>query len=268
LVLETPDATVVGTIHRRDEISNESSTDDDVTARVRWRRTIDSLSFRHGDIELRTAKASLLLPESFRFIGRAATERVLAVLEEAPADELLGWVIHQSINLAKDDAWAIEVSWYEDGFLALRPLAEIAPERLWILAQYTHTELGSHRERAGYEHSELVEFAIEPRPDNDLVYWAKRLRHANGSEHLDCHALRRGRFGWLEFVSRYLPDDQLELCLRAVRTIAVNSRFDHGAAVRDTLRGDPRSTISLVEIISGRQSLKRLEARQAATAVR
>ena len=246
-----------------DDADQDVSGDDTIPARVRWQRAIDSLSFRHGEVELRPAKASIRLPDSFKFVGRAGTARALAVLEHEPADEMLGWVVHQSVDLAKDDAWTIEVKWWGQGFLEVSSLAEIAPERMWIAAQYTHKELGELREREGLGGYELVEFGVAPRLDNsDLVYWAKRMSYKDGSEGLDCHAIKRGRYGWLEFVSRFMPTDQLELCLRSVRAIASRSRFEHGAAVRDATRGELPSSTNLVDLITGRQLLTQMEARQ------
>ncbi len=234
--------------------------DDEIAARIRWQQTIDNLSYRHGEIELRPAKAALELPESFRFIGRASVDRVLKVMGEEAIDELQGWVIHQSVNLVKDDAWAIEVLWWDDGFLPLRSLATLTADELWADALVANAELSALNEAQGYWGHDLLSYGVPPTAEGDLVYWAKRLAFDDGSTSIDCHALKRGRNGWLEFTLQFMPVEQLELCLRSVRLIAARADYEHGSAARDASRRERNPDYSLVDVITGRQQLLLAEA--------
>ena len=121
--------------------------------------------------------------EHFRFIARHQLG-LLSELRQIPVDptRTLGWIVHERVNLRSADFWFIEVSFHEVGHLEAPPPDAIASAMQWDAASAP---------------------AIFGQPAVPAV------------RGMDQSAVKLTRHGAIRFRAPELPDDQLELGLRA-----------------------------------------------------
>ncbi|MCX7557514.1 hypothetical protein OS187_11940 [Xanthomonadaceae bacterium JHOS43] len=67
------------------------------------------VSWRFGVLDLAPAAASLHLPRDFRFVPRTQVSRVARLRGTPLSDDVLGWVVHRQVDLARDDAWYVQL---------------------------------------------------------------------------------------------------------------------------------------------------------------
>ena len=70
---------------------------------------VQGLSWRFGILDLAPAPASLHLPRDFRFVPRMQVSRVARARGAPLANDVLGWVVHHQVDLAREDAWYVQL---------------------------------------------------------------------------------------------------------------------------------------------------------------
>jgi uncharacterized membrane-anchored protein len=241
-------------VEESDESDSTGSEDGGIADKVRHSIAIANLERRSGRVELGKAHAAIEVPEHFRFIDRDALVKAFAGTEGEPDSHLLGWLVHERVDLAADDAWHIDVHALDEGFIADDSFAALPREALFAAAQ-RETEKYSDDRAPGEPAFKLVRFAEAPRLDTAThsVTWVEELAYVGHSTHvLDCTAVKLGRRGALAYSISETGTQNQELCLRSVRLAAGRSSFDAGHAYADHSRLlDHKATYDLIALVTG-----------------
>lgn len=157
---------------------------------------LHEINFRRGQVRLGPANATLDVPPHFRFIARHQLG-LLSELRQIPVDptRTLGWIVHERVNLRSADFWFIEVSFHEVGHLEAPPPDAIGSAMQWDAASAT------------------------------AIFGQPAVPAERG---MDQSAVKLTRHGAIRFRAPELPDDQLELGLRAVRLMASHTEVESG----------------------------------------
>lgn len=163
-----------------------------------------ALAYRFGTVTLAPAAAELPMPRGFRFAPRQTVLRVAKLRGVPVPDDLLGWVVHQKVDLTAADAWFVEVRFVpggqDAGTLQLRHL---------LAAAGGNGALGEGVYAPAWNGS------------REIATWARQ-RDAGDSE-VDLHAARPLPDGLLLFAVRGREGGEEELGLRAVRLMALRA---------------------------------------------
>jgi hypothetical protein len=161
-----------------------------------------ALSYRFGTVSLAPAPAELTMPRGFRFAPRQTVLRVAKLRGIDVPSDLLGWLVHQKVDLAAPDAWFVEVRYVPSGADA-GPGVEL---RHLLAAAGGSGALGVGPYAPGWSTT------------REVATWARQ-REA-GDAQIDLHAARPLRTGVLLYAVRQLHGGQEELGLRATRLMA------------------------------------------------
>jgi len=215
------------------------------TAPPTLRQTLAAATFQRGVFERTTLGFAIDLPGHFHALAANDVRRIERS-SNLPADpHEIAWVVHESVALDAPDAWHVRVRWHSDGWVP--PSA--APDGWRLLQQAQRGGGTTHLAGSG---GDLVGYAIAPRFDSGMADWVEeRLPAGAGASVLDCHALRLGRRGVVEFsVVGALPGSQT-LCDASVRLLARSTRFERGADYSPAATDAPRAPYSLAELVGG-----------------
>jgi uncharacterized membrane-anchored protein len=215
-----------------DEGASESDDSSNLTDKLHLSIALANLPHRGGRIEIAPAHASIDVPAHFNFIDRANLQTLYAGSDGGPSEATVGWLVHESVNLADDNAWYVDVAWVGDGFVTEGDLATRTRDALLADAKRA-TEQISEDDGRGYS---LVRYAEEPALDETLhsATWVEDLAYTGEAEHkLDCYAAKLGRSGAFLYSINEVSMRRQELCLRAVRLAATRTEFASGHAYSD-----------------------------------
>ena len=230
---------------------------DPLAERVRLKVALAGLPYRAGAIALPEAQARLDLPSHFRFVSAEALRAAGIEVTSVPHATALGWIVHESVDLASDSAWSIDVDWFGEGFVSADRLAVYGNDALLAEARATAERLSGLDDAPEFE---LTRFAETPvyNVSDALLTWAEEIRYADeGIPSRDCYAIKLGRGGALQFTIQGMTPARQELCLRAVRLAAGSSRFLEDRAYADYSRlFDKKSRFDLVDLVTGRHLLR------------
>ncbi|RYD14099.1 MAG: DUF2167 domain-containing protein [Lysobacteraceae bacterium] len=233
--------------------------DDALDDRMRLKVAYAGLPYRAGTIALPQAQARIDLPSHFRFVSSEALRGAGIEVDDVPHAAALGWIVHESVDLASDTAWYIDLDWFGEGFVSADRLAVYGNDALLAEARATAQRLSGLDDTPEFE---LARFAETPvyNVSDALLTWAEDIRYADeGATTRNCHAIKLGRAGALQFSIQDMAPARQELCLRAVRLVAGSSRFLEGRAYADYSRlFDKKSRFDLVDLVTGRHRLRDL----------
>jgi hypothetical protein len=171
----------------------------------------NGMSFRYASVELPAAHARLALPSRFRFIPALRLQQLARLRNQPLLPGSLGWITHDTVDLAQPDAWVIELRFVELGRGRLAAAGEDLDAALQALAGAEALD-GSGR-RLGSE-----AFAPHWDAERTLLTWS--LVDADGrAEHRAAAPLRHGA---LLFSIAGLEPEQREIGLRATRLLAAS----------------------------------------------
>jgi hypothetical protein len=189
---------------------------------VRERAAVDSaalraevarVAWRFSSQVVEEAHARLRLPRGFRFLPRQALPRI-ARLRGVPLDRhVVGWAVHQQVDLAAADAWVVEVHWVEAGHMPLLGPAQSLEGSLPLLAA------SSLRDGSGRLLGE-GDYAPTWRADDGVLTWSVHDDPLVIDPRADLVAAWPLRHGVLLFVVPQLGAGRHELGLRAARLLA------------------------------------------------
>lgn len=229
---------------------------DPTAARIRRAVAIARLPFRGGAIDLPDAQARIEVPAHFRFVSIEALREAGIDSGQLPHAKGIGWIVHESVDLAAAEAWYIEVDWFGEGFVSAGRLTAYGNDALLAEARATAARLSALEEVDDFD---LVRFAETPVFDvsEARLTWVEEIARAGDGGHvLDCYAIKLGRGGALQYSISSMEPRRQELCLRAVRLAAGSSRFDDDRAFADYSRlFDSKSPFDLVDLVTGRYGL-------------
>ena len=171
------------------------------------------LSYRFGSVPLVAAHAALRLPRGFRFVpGYSLPAMARAVGRPFDRHTTLGWVVHDSVDIAAADAWYVEVEFLKTGLLR-------APRRLDVLLP----GLAGDPLADGSGHrfgSELL--APAWLADAGVATWGV-MKHGAADRRAEILAVLPLRHGALVFVMHDVPPERYELGLRTTRLLALQT---------------------------------------------
>jgi hypothetical protein len=195
-------------------------------ARPTLRDALASATFLRGRFDRSSSGFALELPAHFHALVGVDARRIESSLGLAPDTREVAWVMHENVQPGSPDSWHVRVRWLDDGWIALSGSATDT-ERLLRDAQ----QASSTSARLAGSGGALVGYAVAPSFDAQTVDWVEERLPDNTAESvLDCHALRIGQRGVVEFsVVGARPGTQV-LCDLSVRLLARNVRFDAGYA--------------------------------------
>lgn len=146
----------------------------------------DGLHYQQGEITLSGGLAKIKLPDNFRYLNPADTRTVLSRIWGNPesGSSTLGMLIPTGMSPMNEDAWAVIITYDEDGYVKDDDAAKLDYAKLLKDMKEGTAEASKERVKQGYPAIELVGWATPPRYDASAhkMYWAKELRFADSPE--------------------------------------------------------------------------------------
>lgn len=197
---------------------------------------VERLDFKHGTVKIAAADATLNLGPQFRFLAKPDARRVLEDLWGNPPDDtVLGLVVPDKLSLLDDHAWAVVVSYSDDGYISDEEAAEIDYDQMLKDMKDADAQDNIERKRRGYDALHLIGWAEAPHYDqaNKKLYWAKELK-AEGADgntvNYDIRVL--GRKGYLSLNAIAAMDD-LPRVRQGMKQLLPMAEFDQGQRYAD-----------------------------------
>ena len=176
-----------------------------------------------GKYERPSMGLTLGLPDHFRALSSVDARRIETALGQATDDREVAWVLHEEVPLSGAASWHVRVRWLDDGWVDASVPRDA--ERLLRAAQGAKATA-----RLAGSGGDLLGFAVAPSFAANTADWVEeRLPDGASASVLDCHALRLGRKGVLEFSVVGAPAGSQALCNASVRLLAHRARTDNGA---------------------------------------
>jgi uncharacterized membrane-anchored protein len=216
---------------------------------------IDSLKFQSGEVMLNSGLAKISLPPEFRFLGPKDAAKVLTELwGNPPGSNELGLIVPAKANLLSQDAWAIIVSWEEDGYVKDDDAAKINYNDLLKDMKKSALESNKQRAKEGYPTVELVGWAAQPHYDSSAkkMYWAKELKFQDSPANTLNYNIRMlGRKGVL-VLNAVAGMEQIQEIEQATPTILGMIDFQPGHRYADYQHGtDKVATYGIAALVAG-----------------
>lgn len=209
-------------------------------------RAAAEAKFMRGKFELASMGLALDLPDHFHAFGSVDARRLETSLGLPTDPREIAWVLHENVPLSGTGSWHVRVRWLGDGWVA--PATSAADgERLLRLAQ--HSPVVARLAGSG---GALLGYAVAPTFGFGLADWVEeRLPEGANASVLDCHAVRLGRKGALEFSIVGAPAGAQTLCDVSVRLLARRARIEGSAAYSPEPGADtPRAPYSLEQLVA------------------
>lgn len=178
--------------------------------------------FNRGRYTREAIGITIDVPAKFRLISATDARRLDQARGRSDDTRGLGWIIHESLALADPDAWHVGVRWHSDGWVAA---AALDPAGLLDSALANKAPAP----RVVVSHGDLLGYAVAPQFDGQVIDWAEERVLVNSDEHVvDCHAVRLGRRGVVEFSIIGMAPASATLCHATVHLLATRASFSPG----------------------------------------
>lgn len=223
-------------------------------AQAQLAQRLDNLRYQTGTVVLPRAHARIDVPAGWRFV----TAEDLAALFNLDSGSLrewetLGWLTPGSVRIEDDNAWAIELGAFSDGYVAEDP-ENLDPYRLvWRMRDVYRwaTQRGTQYKDSAYE---LVNFARAPVFDRGqhLVTWTERLRYPEdgGKELVDVFGFAFSRRGGVGMEATDMPPEWQDEIEAGVESLIRSVRFDVGERYEDFGSADEVADYELSHLIT------------------
>ena len=140
---------------------------------------LNSLERQTGQIALPNGVANLVIPDDFYYLSPEDTEKVLVeVWGNPPQSQLLGMIFPAAMTPFDQEAWAVTISYEEDGYVSDADAADIDYNELLVQMQEDTAAASVERIKQGYQAIELVGWAAEPyyAVSPNKLHWAKEIK--------------------------------------------------------------------------------------------
>ena len=215
-----------------------------------------SLKYREGEITLRGDLAKLKLPPTLRYLGPDDASTVLERIWGNPPSRAksLGMLVPADISVIAQNAWAVIVSYEEEGYVKDDDATKINYDDLLKEMRAGTKASSAEREKQGYPSIELVGWATPPRYDAAAkkMYWAKELKFGDSPENTLNYDIRvLGRRGVL-VLSAVAGISQLADIEAATPMLLGAVDFQEGHRYTDFKPGtDKVATYGLAALVAG-----------------
>jgi len=219
-------------------------------------KVADGLHYQQGEITLRNGLAKINLSPNFRYLDPRESKTVLTTLwgNPDPGENLLGMLVPTNAGVVGSDAWAIVISFNEDGYVKDGDAAKINYDELLKKMREDAHKASEARAAKGYAAMELTGWAAPPRYDAAAhkLYWALDFRFGDSAEDTLNYNIRMlGRRGVL-VLNAVAGMGQLGEIEKAAPTILSMVDFQEGHRYVDFKPGtDKVATYGLAALITG-----------------
>ena len=209
------------------------------------RVVLHNVTFQRGAMERSSAGFRLEIPDHFHALSATDAHRLEASLRQTPDGHEVAWVSHETVALDAPDAWHVSVRWLPDGWVAAGGMLD--PWQLLKSAQH------AAQSRLAGSGGDLIGYAVAPGAEDAVYSWVEeRLPSGAPVSVLDCHELKLGRRGVLEFTVAGQPVGTQQLCSAAVRLLARHALFEPDSAYTAAPpESGPRAGYALADLIAG-----------------
>jgi Protein of unknown function (DUF2167) len=248
------------------ETIREMGTDSgrDIEAKFRsGKHKVALIDRQRGLAALPEAKARLEIPDHFRFLEGAAVREAVSADGRKMKPSFVGWVLHETTDMSDDLDWnwAIEVHAFANGHVAGMDFTPELVAQIEERARAAATKIADLDGENEY-HSEFAGFRVRPGFDaqRKVVTWVSELKYPSGDSARYCEALRLGRTQQVSYRLPFIAENAEELCLRKVRLMAANTRFELEQDYEFKGMLDGAAEIDLAGVIADEEVLAALEA--------
>jgi uncharacterized membrane-anchored protein len=143
------------------------------------------LAYRSGEIELGDGLAVIRLPDGYRYLDEAQTDKVLSEFWGNPkGNQTLGMILAPGLTPLMDDSWAVIIQYDDDGYVKDDEAEKIDYDDLLKDMQKSSQENNKEREKQGYAPIHIIGWAEKPHYDKAAhkLHWAKELRFGESRE--------------------------------------------------------------------------------------
>jgi hypothetical protein len=208
------------------------------------RQAFAAATFQRGTFERSSLGFAIDLPGHFHALAAGDARRIETALNQPTDTHEIAWVMHEAVPLDAAQSWHVRVRWLSDGWVSGGALDAV---RLLETAQQ-----GKPAARLAGSGGVLIGYAVAPSMSGAVADWVEeRLPAGSTASVLDCHAVRLGRKGIVEFSVVGAPAGVQQLCDASVRLLARNTRFESGADYTPAAGDAPRAPYTLAALISG-----------------
>lgn len=140
-----------------------------------------SMNPQTGNITLAGDVAELRVPETFYYLNKADSKKVLEEIWGNPpgsAAQLLGMLFKQGATPFDGDAWGVTIEYEQDGYVSDVDAAELDYTELLEQMQHDTAQTSKARIEQGYEPIQLIGWAAPPYYDKSTnkLHWAKEIK--------------------------------------------------------------------------------------------
>ena len=233
----------------------EAPTPDQATLRANLEKIAEGLHYQDGEITLQGGLAKIHLPNGFRFLDPTNAEIVLSkIWGNPPGAKTLGMLVPTDISPASASAWAVILTYDEDGYVKDDDAEKIDYTKLLKEMQESTTEASKEREKQGFGSIQLIGWATPPRYDKSShkMYWAKELKFDGSDENTLNYNIRLlGRRGVL-VLNAVAGMEQLPAIQSATPTLLSMIDFQEGHRYSDfDSSSDKVATYGLAALVAG-----------------
>jgi len=209
------------------------------------RQALHNATFLRGAMERSLMGFQLQIPDHFHALSASDARRIEASLRQPPDAHLVGWIAHESVALDAPDAWHVTARWHNDGWVG----GGGDPLDPWPLLQAAQHAGGTRLAGSG---GDLIGYTVAPSSFDGVIDWVEERLPAQASASvLDCHALRLGRRGVLEFTVSGQPIGSQQLCNATVKLLARQAKLDPGAEYSSAPPDGLKAPYTLRELVAG-----------------
>lgn len=199
-----------------------------------WAESIwQSLQRQTGQIKIDKAQATLNVGTEFYFLNAADAEKILTeVWGNPPGQTVLGMIFPADKTPFDKNAWAVTISYDEDGYVSDKDAAQINYSELLTSMQEDAQAGNEERQKQGFEPIKLIGWAAPPFYDakQHKLHWAKEIQFGDDPLHTLNYNIRvLGRKGVL--VLNFIADiEQLPAIESQLNGVLAMAEFDKGAS--------------------------------------
>ena len=229
---------------------------DESAALAKFRQLTASLKYRDGEVALSGGIAKLKLPPTLRYLGPEDTATVLERIWGNPPSRKkpLGMLVPADVSFASPEAWAVIISYEEDGYVKDDDASKINYDDLLKKMREGVKANNEERVKQGYPSIELIGWAATPRYDAAAkkMYWAKEAKIGDSPENTLNYDIRvLGRRGVL-VLSAIAGMSQLAEIETATPMLLGAVDFQEGHRYTDFEPGtDKVATYGLAALVAG-----------------
>ncbi len=213
-----------------------------------------SLKYQTGDVQLKGGLATLKgVGQNYRFLDGEQAGRVLRAWGNPVKENPLGMLVPSGMTPVDSGAWAIVITYQDDGYVSDSGASKINYDSLLGQLQSSARRENPERKKAGYPTMEVIGWALPPHYDAQTkkLYWAEELSFDGDTAHTLNYKIRvLGRRGVL-VLNAVSAMNQLPLVQDATPAALAMVQFNPGNRYADFVKGDHVAAYGIGALIIG-----------------